>query len=134
MSNYVPTVQKLYQLFGEGNIAALFEHFADDIVWKDSGAPFFELPSDTISGKVAVGGFFEKLGQYMDFKEFNPTVFFGEGNMVCVQGNDQYTDKRTGKSGSGSWAMVWTFGNDGKVKKFEGYGDTYQIAKTSGKI
>lgn len=124
MSN-LQSVQAIYEAFGQGNVPAILDHLADDVVWekdgKDHGVPWL-TPG---TGKAHVGGFFQALGA-VEFTKFAPTNMLEGGNQVCAVIDIDLTVKATGASVQDEELHLWTFGPDGKVVAFRHVLDTAQ--------
>ena len=113
----VKTTQLIYEAFGRGDVPAILDHLADDVVW-DQDAPGYGVPIyEPGAGKQHVGRFFESLGG-VEFERFEPTNFLVGGDQVAVTINVKVTVKSTGKSAEALEIHLWTFGADGKITRF----------------
>lgn len=121
----VETVQSIYQAFGAGDIPAILNQLADDVVWEqggtDIGVPWL-TPS---TGKDHVGKFFASLGA-LEFTTFEPLNFLEGGDQVAGVVRAEATVRETGKSIAETEIHLWTFGADGKVCAFRHHVDTQQ--------
>ena len=121
-------VQESYGHFSKGNIPALLENLADDVVWNSPG-PKEILPwVGRYTGKAGVGEFFRLVDQETEFLKFEPREFIEQGNKVVALGFIEGRSKKTGKVSSSDWAMVFTVQN-GKITHFREYVDTYSEVK-----
>lgn len=115
-------VKQMYADFGEGNIPAVLESMADDVVWKqptDGPAPF----AGTIRGREQLATWFGQIDTVSDVEAFDIHDFFTKGNKVVALGSYIYQSKATGKTWESDWAMVWTI-KDGKIAQGQIIEDT----------
>ena len=113
----IAVVQHIYEAFGRGDIPAILDQLADDVVW-DQDAPGYGIPIyEPGSGKAHVERFFVAL-QDLEFLRFEPTNFLAGGNQVGVPINIEVTVKANGNVISTLEMHLWTFGDDGKVTRF----------------
>jgi len=111
-----------YANFGRGDIAAILETCDENIEWI---TPDLGVPGGGISrGRAGVAQFFQQIGDTWTFQAFEPKNYIAGGNQVVAQGSYTATSKATGKQASADWAMVWTFGANGKLVQFQEYTDT----------
>jgi uncharacterized protein len=116
MSN-IATVQDIYAAFGRGDVAAILAHLADDVAW-DQDAPGYGMAMfEPRSGKEGVARFFEALGE-VEFLRFEPLNFLAGGNQVAVPIQVGLKVKATGKVAEALEIHLFTFGEDGKVRRF----------------
>jgi len=116
MSN-METVQAIYEAFGRGDVPAILDHLADDVVW-DQDAPGYGVPIyEPGAEKEHVARFFERLGD-LEIHRFEPTNFLTGGDQVAVTINLEATVKATGKPAKVLEIHLWTFGPDGKGTRF----------------
>jgi uncharacterized protein len=116
MSN-VDAVRAIYEAFGQGDFPAILDRLAEDVAW-DQDAPGYGVPIyEPGVGKAHAARFFELL-QDLEFHRFEPTNFLVGGDQVAVTIDIEVTVKATGKSAKALEIHLWTFGPDGKVKRF----------------
>lgn len=114
--NHVTTVQSIYEAFGRGDVPAILEHLADDVIW-DQDAPGYGIPIyEPGVGKAHVERFFAAV-QGIEFLKFEPTNFLRGGNQVAVPIAVEVKVKATGKVVKALEVHLWTFGEDGKVNR-----------------
>ena len=96
MSN-IPTVQRLYEAFGQGDIPAILALLAPDVEWEygtlDAGVPWLK----TRNGVAEVPKFFEALGA-LDFQKFQPKTLLENGNSVVTILDLQVVVKSNGRT------------------------------------
>jgi uncharacterized protein len=127
MSN-IQTVQDIYAAFGRGDIPAILATLADDVRWDHlpdgSGAQRHDVPwLAARTGRDEVAGFFEALGA-LEFHDFAPRAFLGDGDTVVALIDEDATVRATGERIRDKTAHVWTFGPDGRVVEFRHVADT----------
>jgi ketosteroid isomerase-like protein len=82
MSN-IDTARAAYQAFGQGNLAALQEDFAEDAVWITSD----ELPlGGEVKGRDAIMANFAQIPNYWTSFSVEPEEFIDAGDYVVVRG------------------------------------------------
>jgi ketosteroid isomerase-like protein len=116
----VETIRNAYAAFSRGDMAALFEAFADDIQWITPGNT--DLAGER-RGKEEVAAFFRLLEQQWEVLAFEPREYIASGDRVVTLGRYDMRSRRTGRTAASHWAMVWTF-RDGKATRFQEYTDT----------
>ena len=124
MSN-VQTVQDIYSAFGRGDVPAILNHLADDVVWEyDKAESKIPWLMQRI-GRAEVPKFFHALGS-VDFQKFEPKTMMEDGNIVVALIDVTFTVKETGISVvEEDEVHIWHFNAGGKVAKFCHKTDTY---------
>jgi ketosteroid isomerase-like protein len=123
------TIQNIYAAFGRGDVATILSHLADDVVWDNSGVASKECPwNGNFSGKAKVPGFFQAVGEHLDFESgvFNPHTFVETGHTVAVVLRLESTLKTRGKKLKNDAVHVWTFNDKGLVQRYQHFNDTAQ--------
>jgi uncharacterized protein len=121
-------VQSIFEAFGRGDLPGVLSHLAEDVTWKapgPGGVPYF----GDRHGHGGATEFFVQLGTNVDFEHFEPGALVAEGNRVVALGRERGRVKGTSKTFDNEWALVFTFGDDGKVSGFQGYENTAAIAE-----
>src|SRR5687767_15277697 len=95
MSN-VPTVQRIYAAFGQGDISTILSHLAETIQWEygtlDAGVPWLQPRK----GRAEVPKFFESLNAF-ELQKFQPKTFLENGNVVVALIDVAFIVKATGR-------------------------------------
>jgi uncharacterized protein len=117
-------VQQAYALFGRGDIAGLLKLMSDDVSWEMPVVPNVPF-SGKFDGPAAVGGYF--VAGAVEFLKFEPQDFLAKGDKVVVLGERQIRTRQRGIEYGGPMAQVITV-QGGKLKRFEDFGDTAQLA------
>ena len=125
MSN-IDTVRNIYEAFGRGDVAAILDRLAEDVVWEydkaDAGIPWL-VPR---RGRAQVAKFFEALGT-VDFQQFLPKTQLESGRIVVSLNDVAFTVKATGKRYVEEDEIhIWHFDADGQVARFCHKTDTLQ--------
>ena len=115
-------VKRFYGAFGRGDIPTALGLLADDVEWT------FQAPSvipfaGTRRGREGVAQFFSLVGETLEFQQFEPREFVGQGDTVVVLGYERNLIKPTGRTFEQEWAHVYTL-RDGKIAKHRGVEDT----------
>lgn len=77
-------VQKCYGYFSEGNIPALLNECAEDIVWSSPGPKDILPMAGTYKGRNGVGDFFNRVNESTEFLAFEPREFIAQNDKVVV--------------------------------------------------
>jgi ketosteroid isomerase-like protein len=123
LTDNAATVGKLYQAFGQGDIAYILNMVADNCKWIGAGEG--SLPQGgTYIGKDA-SNFFKRLLDAEEFTAFNPQAIHNIGDREVVAFGTMTAKSRiTGKPSSSDWVMHWRFDAEGKVVYFQDFFDT----------
>jgi len=123
-------VRQSYEAFKRGDLEALLNLYAEDIVWEIPG-PSSVPTSGTRRGRDQVKQFFAQLGELLEAQSFEPQEYIAQGNQVVVLGEYTWRVKSTGRTFSSRWAHVSTLGN-GKITRLREYTDTAAAAEAFG--
>ncbi len=119
-------IEKLYQDYAAGNIAAVFSCFDKDIVWVRPGEP--EIPfAGTFKGIEALTKMFAIQAATLNIKSFLPKKICVNDDTVAVLGVDTVVVTSTGKTYTEEWVQSFTFKNK-KIVHVQVYMDTKAIA------
>jgi ketosteroid isomerase-like protein len=119
--------RQIYALFIAGNLPAMMDTYADDIVWifpEVKGIPY----GGTYQGKEGVQEFFTKLRNAVETLSMTPQKFVAEEDQVAAAGTMTRKGKATGMTYTTAWMHMLTF-KDGKLTRFEMYDNTAVIAQ-----
>jgi uncharacterized protein len=123
-------VRAMYDAFGRGDIPAITERLADDVVWdhweggtsaQRAGVPWLQ-ERDGVDG---VAAFFESLSG-LEFNAFDVTDIIEGGPHVVAFVRVDATIRETGTRFVDEEVHDWVFGDDGRVASFRHYVDTGQ--------
>ena len=123
----VATIERIYQAFGEGDVATILDLLADDV-------DFASEPDQKIApwhgrrGKADVPAFFQALAETVDVTEFTPLAFASNETDVMTVVRFGCRVKATGKSGTMDIHHWFRF-RDGKVVLYRGTEDTALTAE-----
>lgn len=115
-------VKQAYGFFTTGDIAGLLGTFSDNIEYRIKGEPYIPF-GGTYNGKEAVMGFFQKLGETIDFTKFDLIELVTEGNKAMGIVDMGGTAKANGNSFS-AFVVHRMHIEDGKIALFEDFPDT----------
>jgi len=117
MSDNARLVQDAYAAFGRGDIPAVMDAFADDIAWH---VPDVVPHGATVTGKEAVGGFFQGLAEKWDDFAVEVDDISAAGERVYATGraSGTYEGRSTGYGFVHAWTMA-----DGVCARFDEYVD-----------
>ena len=111
----VDVVQQGYEAFGRGDIPAVLELLTDDVEWTEQGPSVIPF-AGTFRGREGIAEFFTLLDETLEFEQFEPRKFVGQGDTVVVVGYERGLVKPTGRTFEHEWAHVYTL-RDGKIAK-----------------
>ena len=109
----VDVVQQGYEAFGRGDIPAVLELLTDDVEWTEQGPSVIPF-AGTFRGREGIAEFFTLLDETLEFEQFEPRKFVGQGDTVVVVGYERGLVKPTGRTFETEWAHVYTL-RDGKI-------------------
>lgn len=117
-------VKGMYEAFGRGDVAAIIEPLAEDIVWdhanSDRGVPWLTPRR----GRREVPAFFQAVAQHLQFEKFEVTAIVGDGDIIVALCDVVAVVKKNGrKIVERDEAHVWRFSN-GRVVEFRHGVDT----------
>lgn len=116
------TIQQAFEDFKAGNISAVIDICADDVLWASYRNP--DVPySGSFYGKEGVQDFFSKLAQNVEYTNFEPREYIVQGDNIAVTGHHTGIVKSTGKTFDHDWCLTFKM-NNGKVSRFFSYVDT----------
>lgn len=120
-------VRDAYSAFLRGDIQAVLEALADDVVFDTQGPA--QIPyAGLFEGKDGASEYFRILAETDDVEVFEPKRFFAEGDMVVVLGRYAARVKATGNRTEIDWVHAFTFRN-GKVAHYTDYFDSAKVAQ-----
>jgi ketosteroid isomerase-like protein len=122
----IPTVQQIYQAFGQGDVPTILSHLAEDVVW-EYGVNSTDVPwLQPRRGRTQVAGFFEALAA-VEMQSFVPKAFFEAGDAVVVLADFAATVRSTGRQiVEEDEVHIWRFDSRGQVRQFRHRADTHQ--------
>ena len=124
--SHIPTVQSIYAAFGRGDIPAILDCLADDVLWEYDKAPAGIPWLVPLRGRADVPKFFAALTA-VEFQQFEPKLQLESGNVVVSLNDVTFTVKATGKRVVEQDEIhIWHFGAGGKVARFCHKTDTLQ--------
>lgn len=126
MPDNMQQTKENYAAFGRGDIAAIMQTLADDVEWVVPGT--VDVPTaGTYRGKMAVQEWFGTVQQTVEFHQFEPYEFIGQGDKAVVLVHVTALVRRTGQTYMSEDAHVVTWRN-GKLARFQVFTDTAATA------
>jgi len=127
MEEPIEAVKGIYGAFGRGDIPSILSALAPDIEWVNPG------PDDLSyfgvrRGRDAVQQLFEYVGGEFELAQFEPKLFFAEGETVAVVLQMKGRMRSTGKEFEQDLAHIFSFGDDGLVTNFLDIQNTAAVA------
>jgi len=116
-------VKAAYAAFGRGDIPAVLEFVADDIIdWRFRGAEGTPY-TGSCHTKGDVAKWFASIPEADDIQAFEPREFIAGGDSVTVLGWEKTRAVPSGKVFEAEWVHLFTVRN-GRVVRFWGMVDT----------
>ena len=81
----VAVLQQGYEAFGRGDIPAVLELLTEDVEWTMQGPSVISF-AGTFRGREGIEEFFSLLDETVEFEQFEPRKFIGQGDTVVVLG------------------------------------------------
>jgi ketosteroid isomerase-like protein len=136
MSRNLDTLQSIYQAFGRGDVPTILSALSPDVQWEAwedhsaqrAGHPLFA----TRNGPEAAAEFFALLGTNLTIHDFQVLDIFGSGAQAAAEITIDYTYLPTGRRMRDEELHLWTFGDDGRVRRFRHYVDTAKHMRAAG--
>ena len=128
MADNIATVQKIYEAFGNGDVATILDQVTEDVDWAseaDGTAPWHGVHK----GKGEVPKFFEALGANIEVTEFTPLTLAANDNDVLTVVRFGMRIPATGKQGTMDLHHWFRFNSAGKVERYRGTEDTALTAE-----
>lgn len=123
---HTTTVEQLYEAFGRGDVPAILDRLAEDVVWEFGSGEGYGVPwMEPQTGPQGAGRFFEALG-LLDIVHFEPVAMLADGNQVAVPVEWEAICKDTGSTIRDHEVHLWTFDDAGLVTAFRCLGDTHK--------
>jgi ketosteroid isomerase-like protein len=124
----VKTVQRVYEAFGRGDVAAILETVNDDVDWAteaaSSEAPWWGVRTD----KEAITDFFVQIAANLEVLEFTPLAIVGNDDDVLTVVRFRAKATKTGKSVDMELHHQFHFVG-GKISRYRGTEDTVQTMR-----
>ena len=123
VNDNVRLIQDGYEAFSRGDIPAVLDNFAEDVVWRRPRGSGDSSLGTKYQGHAGVMQFFQKLAEAEEMLAFEPREFVAQGEKVVVIGFIRSRAKPTGREYEGEWVHVWTI-RGGKVVDYQAFFDT----------
>ena len=119
------TVNDVYAAFQRGDVAAIVARVADDVDWRNDRVESRECPwNGNFSGKAKLPGFFNALGEQLDFKVFDVKAMIASGAHVAVQLRIESNLKKNGRPLKNDVMHLWSFNDRGQINRYRHFNDT----------
>ena len=131
MEDNVAVINKLFELFGQGQIPAAMELFSDEVVFQSpvtKSKHKFVTWSSIRKNKHEIGTFFMELNQKIQLEKMQITQTTAQDDRVVVEGRNAGTVRSTGNRYDHEWVMIFTL-KDGKIIRNAHYYDTADLEK-----
>ena len=131
-ANHVQLAQRLYDLFGQGDIPAVLGLFDEQIDWRAAeGHPYRPSGAPWVGPQAILTELFMRIGQDWDGVTVTLASLLPTPHGVLAQGRYAGTYKATGHAIDAQFAHVLTM-RDGKLTAFQQYVDTAQTQAVMG--
>lgn len=130
--NHEQLAQRLYDLFGRGDIAGVLALFDEHIEWREAeGNPYKPSGEPFVGPQAVLTNLFMRLGQEWDAFTVTPASILPTPEGALAQGRYTGTYNATGQALDVQFAHVMTM-RDGKLAGFQQYVDTAQLQAVMG--
>jgi hypothetical protein len=123
----IKTIQRVYEAFGRGDVAAILDEVTDDVDWASEAASTAAPWYGVHRGKDGVAEFFTQFGSTIEVDEFSPLTFAANDSDVLTVVGYRARSRATGKSAEMNLHHYFRF-DDGKIAYYRGSEDTAQTA------
>ncbi len=130
MASNADNLKRGFEAFGQGDLDAASETWADDLRWDGTNDERMPL-GGRIEGKDAIKQALAGLGEIFETFSVTPDEFHDSDGTVIVLGHSEAKAKETGKEIQWPWVQVWRF-TDGKATEVLALADTFELAKALG--
>ena len=121
------TVEAFYAAFGRGDLGALLNALAEDVVWQHPGPADVPWAGER-RGRDDVAQFFIAVNRHLEVEEFTPRTFVTSGDEVIVLGHERMRTRTGGRVYGTDWVHAFAV-RDGRIAGFREYTDTATIAE-----
>ena len=129
MAGRADQMRQRYKEFGEGNLEAALQDWADDFVWQGSNSTDLPGGGEHHGKEEAIKVLGEAVGAWDSF-ELTPDEFYEDGDTVVVLGHTSV--KKGDQSAKIPVVHIWRWEGD-QVKRLQILTDTHQAAQLLGK-
>jgi ketosteroid isomerase-like protein len=130
MGENADALKRGFEAFGNGDLDAASETWADDIRWEGTNDERMPL-GGRIEGRDALKQALAGLGETWESFAAVPDEFHDSDGAVIVLGHGQGKAKETGREIKWPFVQVWRF-SDGKATEVLALADTFEVAKVLG--
>ena len=130
MGENADILKRGFEAFGQGDLDAASENWADDIRWDGTNDERLPL-GGRIEGKDAVKQALAGLGEMFESFSATPDEFHDSDGTVIVLGHSEAKAKETGKEIRWPFVQVWRF-DGGEATEVLALADTFEVAKALG--
>jgi ketosteroid isomerase-like protein len=123
----VRTVEAVYAAFGRGDLGALLNTLAEDVVWQHPGPAAIPWAGER-RGRDEVAQFFIAVNQHVEVEQFAPRMFVTSGDEVIVLGHERMRTRTGGRVYHTDWVHAFTV-RGGRIVDYREYTDTAAIAE-----
>ena len=127
--NNIKTVQNLYSNFAKGDVPAVLQIFDPKIQWNEAENFPYADGNPYVGPNAVLDGVFKRLGSEWEYWNLTEQIYYeATSGEIIVTGRYKAKNKMTGKEINAQFVHMWTL-EDGLVKKFQQFADTYQTVE-----
>lgn len=128
----VDIIKTIYSDFAKGNIPAVLQRFDPKIEWNEAESFPYADGNPYIGANAVLEGVFKRLGSEWNYWNLTDQTYYevisGE---IIVTGRYIAKNKITDKEINAQFVHMWSL-DDGMIKKFQQFADTFQVADAMG--
>ena len=121
----IKTIQRVYEAFGRGDVAAILDAVTDDVDWASEADLYRGALVRGAPRQAGVAAFFEAFGSTMEVEEFTPVSFAANDTDVLTVVRFRARSRATGRPLTMDLHHFFPF-RDGKIAYYRGTEDTAQ--------
>jgi uncharacterized protein len=123
--NHTQRVRDLYQAFARGDVTQVMQAMHPKVSWQEAEHSPYADGNPYVGPDEVAGGVFQRLTQDIKNLKLLPSNFIEANNAVVVEGRYQGLVKESGKQLDAQFVHIWHL-QEGKIKRFQQYTDTFQ--------
>jgi ketosteroid isomerase-like protein len=125
----VEIIQNLYAAFAKGDVPSVLQKFDPKIEWNEAENFPYADGNPYIGPQAVLEGVFARLGAEWEYWNLTEQTYYeANSGEIIVTGRYKAKNKMTSKEINVQFVHMWSL-EDGLVKKFQQYADTYQTVE-----
>ncbi len=119
------TIRDLYAAFQSQDVETITGMVSEDVDWNNDRVTSRECPwNGNFSTRAKMPGFFQAIGENLDFSVFDVQTIVASGSSVAVYLHFECTVRKNGRPFNNDATHFWTFNAQGKIIRYRHFNDT----------